>query len=155
MRLSPGLDPISELNAESKLGTRFLVKDKVMKNYIYAVKAVEGSITLLTANEVKLYKRIARNIGQNGIRYIDDTTVLLQSNSQHDILDCFKNGVWAHSQNPKQIQSGWAVIVVPNNTMQAKYGPGAIGVKLIAATPAEEVQANTFYWTSNVPNVEL
>ena len=99
-----------------------------MKTKEYNHIVLGKDFTIMDSSCVSLVKKLAGKIPQSGIRYIDgEEAVLLQSSSAHDILDCVRNQAWAHSSNPSRVRKGWTVYVVPNNSVQEKYGIGEIG----------------------------
>ena len=103
---------------------------------------------IMDAECVKLVKKLAGKIPQSGMRYIDDTTILLQSNSAHDILDTVRNGAWAHSTNPSRVKKGFQVYIVPNNKTQELYGTAAVGVAFTADADVYKDINNEFVWAS-------
>jgi hypothetical protein len=103
---------------------------------------------IMDAECVKLVKKLAGNIPQHGMRYIDDTTILLQSNSAHDILDTVRNGAWAHSTNPSRVKKGFQVYIVPDNKTQDLYGTAAVGVAFTADADVYKDINNEFVWAS-------
>ena len=103
---------------------------------------------MIDAECVKLVKKLAGKIPQSGMRYIDDNTILLQSNSVHDILDTVRNGAWAHSTNPSRVKKDFQVYIVPNNKTQELYGAAAVGVSFIADADVYKDINNEFVWAS-------
>jgi len=122
-----------------------------MDNKLYLSVIHGNNFNIISAETVKLYKSLAGKVPQNGIRYIEsEQTVLLQSDTMGDILDTVKNGAWAHTVSAVQVQSGWKIVVVPSNKLQAEYKEAAIGVSFIATTPAikSSIEAQDLTWTS-------
>ena len=103
---------------------------------------------IMDAECVKLVKKLAGQVSQNGMRYIDDNTILLQSNSVHDILDTVRNKAWAHSLNPSRVKKDFQVYVVPNNKTQELYGEAAVGVSFIADADVYKDINNEFVWAT-------
>jgi hypothetical protein len=104
---------------------------------------------VLDAETVTFVKRSV-SINRQGIGYLNLETgdVVLQSNNQHDILDCIKNNGWAHTQRPAKIKVGSKVYIVPSNPVQSEYGAGAIGVSYVATSEATKVDESDLTWTS-------
>jgi hypothetical protein len=117
-----------------------------MSEYNYIV--LGRDFRIMDAECVNLVKKLAGNISQNGIRYLDETTVLLQSHSAHDILDTVRNSGWAHSFNPSRVKKGFQVYVVPNNKIQELYGIAALGVSFVADADVYKDVDNKFVWAS-------
>ena len=103
---------------------------------------------MMDAECVSLAKKLAGVIPQSGIRYIDEETILLQSNSVHDILDTVRNGAWAHGRNPSRVKKGFKVYIVPSKPLQELYGAAAIGVSFIADADVYKDINNEFVWAS-------
>jgi len=119
------------------------------KHYLHVIKGKKESFKILDSETVKIVKQLSGQVPPNGIRYINDDTVLLQSNSVHDILDSIKNNGWAHSTNPSRVSKGFKVYIVPSNPVQAEYGMGAIGISFIADQDVYEDTSEEMKWASN------
>ena len=117
-----------------------------MKKYNHVIKGTNFHIH--DNKSVKIIKKAAGKIPQSGIRYLDNETVILQSNSVHDILDAVKNKGWAHSSNPSRVKSGMTVIVVPNLANENLYGDGAVGLQFTATSDSYKDINNEFEWAS-------
>ena len=117
-----------------------------MTKYLHVIPGKDFHI--LDNESVKIAKKASGKIPQHGIRYVDDETIVLQSNNPHDVLDAVRNGGWAHSTNPSRVKSGWTIIIVPSDPVEGLYGKGAIGVKFTATEDVFEDKNNSFVWAS-------
>ena len=121
-----------------------------MSKYLSIIPGKDFKI--LDSDTVKLVKELCGKIPQNGMTYLDKETgdIVLQSNNQHDILDCVKNEAWAHTMTPLKIKAGSKIYIIPSNSVQMEYGVGAIGVRYTATSEAykDTKEASELKWTS-------
>ena len=116
------------------------------KDYCHIIEGEQ--FKLISSSCVELVRTLAGKIPQSGIRYIADETVVLSSNSAHDILDCIRNQAWAHGKNPSRVKKGHRVIVVPNKEKCEQYGNAAVGVTFVARKDVYFDGQNQFVWAS-------
>ena len=116
------------------------------KEYCHIIEGEQ--FKLISSDCVELVRNLAGKIPQSGIRYINDTTVVLSSNTVHDVLDCVRNQGWAHSKNPSRVKKGHKVYIVPNQAACDIYGKAAIGVSFIASQDVYHDSNNQFVWAS-------
>lgn len=127
-------------------------KEKHMNRYQYVLEG--KNFQKMTFQEVEDLKAFhgSRN-SPKGISYSKNNpnTVLLSSNSQHDILDCIeKQSLWEHSSKPVRVKPGDTVYVVPNAELQNKFGSAAVGVKFTLTKSAYKSKKNKIKWTSDL-----
>lgn len=114
-------------------------------DYNFVVRGKD--FTIITNSVVKILKQAVGKIPQNGIRKFGDDAYILQSNSAHDILDCVRNGGWAHSTSAL-VKKGMKVYVLPSNPVENLYGNGAVGVEFTAIEDMHQDVNNEFTWSS-------
>lgn len=117
------------------------------KGYNFVVRGT--NMSLIDNQTVKLVKRAVGKIPQNGIRKFGNNEYVLQSNSAHDVLDCIRNGGWAHSSSVL-IKKGMKVYIVPSNPVEAIYGSAALGVVFEANEDMHKDVNNKFTWASEI-----
>ena len=93
--------------------------------YLHRINTVKG-FEMLSSQEANDIKNVMLNgfMPRNGIRYPDNTNdiVVLNSDSDADLLDAMKKGHWTHNHRPAQAQPGWTVYVICNKNRSIELG---------------------------------